>query len=200
MAALTIGLTGGIASGKSHIAALFIELGAPLLEADDVARSIVQPGEPALAAIADRFGDATLQADGTLDRRRLREQVFADPVARKDLEAITHPAIRQRVDAWRAQQPGPYCIYSAAILVESGMTAQVDRILVVDAPETEQLRRLMGRDGADETLARRMIAAQATRAARLARADDILDNGDTGRDPRPQVLRLHRRYQALAGE
>lgn len=200
MAALTIGLTGGIASGKSHIAALFIELGAPLLEADDVARSIVQPGEPALAAIADRFGDATLQADGTLDRRRLREQVFADPVARKDLEAITHPAIRQRVDAWRAQQQGPYCIYSAAILVESGMTAQVDRILVVDAPETEQLRRLMGRDGADETLARRMIAAQATRAARLARADDILDNGDTGRDPRPQVLRLHRRYQALAGE
>ena len=200
MAALTIGLTGGIASGKSHIAALFIELGAPLLEADDVARSIVQPGEPALAAIADRFGDAMLQADGTLDRRRLREQVFADPAARKDLEAITHPAIRQRVDAWRAQQRGPYCIYSAAILVESGMTTQVDRILVVDAPETEQLRRLMGRDGADETLARRMIAAQATRAARLARADDILDNGDTRRDPRPQVLRLHRRYQALAGE
>lgn len=197
MVALTIGLTGGIASGKSFIAARFIELGVALLEADDVARQVVQPGEPALAAIASRFGPAMLQRDGALDRRRLRELVFADNTARCELEAITHPAIRKHVDLWRRQQSAPYCIYSAAILVESGMSAQVNRILVVDAPEAEQLRRLMQRDAADETLARRMMEAQAPRSLRLSKADDLIDNADTTSDPRLQVLRLHRFYTAL---
>jgi dephospho-CoA kinase len=138
-----------------------------------------------------------LQSDGTLDRRRLREQVFADDQARSDLESITHPHIRSRVDRWRARQTAPYCIYSAAILIESGMTSQVDRVLVVDAPEAEQLRRLMQRDAADEILAKRMMAAQCSRDFRVSRADDLIDNGDPARDPAPQIARLHACYIAM---
>lgn len=155
---LTIGLTGGIASGKTHVANAFIALGVPLLEADEVAREVVAPPSPALAEIATAFGAAMLDADGTLNRRALRDIVFADPAALKRLEAITHPAIRARVGAWRAAQTAPYCIYSAAILIEAGMAALVDRVLVVDAPEAVQLRRLTVRDGSDETQARQMIA------------------------------------------
>ena len=123
MGVLTIGLTGGIASGKSHVAKAFIALGVPLLEADDVAREVVAPPSPALAAIAETFGAAMLGDDGTLNRRALRDVVFSDPARLKQLEAITHPAIRQRVADWRAAQTAPYCIYSAAILIEAGMTA-----------------------------------------------------------------------------
>lgn len=197
MTALTVGLTGGIASGKSFVAARFIALGVPLLEADDVARAVVAIGQPALAAIAAEFGPGTLLPDGSLDRRRLRERVFADPEARQCLEAITHPAIRAEVDCWRAAQTAPYCIYSAAILLESGLRAQVDRVLVVDAAEAEQTRRLMQRDAIDAALAAQMLAAQAPRARRLAQADDVIDNTDAGRDPQPQIERLHRLYQAL---
>lgn len=194
----TIGLTGGIASGKSHVARAFMALGVPLLEADDVARWVVAPGEPALARIAETFGAAMLQADGTLDRRALRAVVFGDREQLKVLEAITHPAIRARVQAWREAQTTPYCIYSAAILIESGMTALVDRVLLVDAPEATQLRRLMARDGSDETLARQMLGAQARREHKLACADDVIDNRDEGRAVEPQVLRLHRAYSRLA--
>jgi dephospho-CoA kinase len=139
-----------------------------------------------------------LLADGGLNRRRLREIVFADANALRQLESITHPAIRSRVSHWRAAQTADYCVYSAAILIESGMTAQVDRVLLIDATEAEQMRRLMRRDDVDEALAARMLAAQAARATRLARADDVIDNTDTDRDPLPQVRRLHRFYSALA--
>jgi dephospho-CoA kinase len=198
MAALTIGLTGGIASGKSFVADAFIALGVPFLEADEVARAVVAPGEPALAEIVRIFGGDMLLADGGLNRRRLREIVFADANALRQLESITHPAIRSRVSHWRAAQTADYCVYSAAILIESGMTAQVDRVLLIDATEAEQMRRLMRRDDVDEALAARMLAAQAARATRLARADDVIDNTDTDRDPLPQVRRLHRFYSALA--
>lgn len=197
MSTFTIGLTGGIASGKTHVANLFIKLGVPLLEADEVAREVVAPPSPALAEIAMTFGADMLNADGTLNRRALRDVVFADPAALKRLEAITHPAIRARVTAWRAAQTAPYCIYSAAILIEAGMAALVDRVLVVDAPEDVQLRRLTARDGANEVLARQMIATQASRNLRLGRADDVIDNRDETRTVESQVARLHRHYSSL---
>lgn len=198
MGVLTIGLTGGIASGKSHVAKAFIALGVPLLEADDVAREVVAPPSPALAAIAERFGAAMLNDDGTLNRRALREVVFGDSAQLKALEAITHPAIRQRVADWRAVQTAPYCIYSAAILIEAGMTALVDRVLLVDAPEAVQLRRLTARDAASETLARQMIAAQASRERRLDAAHDVIDNRDETQAVEAQVTRLHRMFIRLA--
>jgi dephospho-CoA kinase len=191
---LTVGLTGGVASGKTTVALAFIALGAPLLEADQVSRDVVAPGSPALAEIGQRFGAGYLLPDGTLDRRRLRERVFADSGARRALEAITHPHIRAAVAAWRAAQTAPYCILSNAIMVESGMDAQVDRLLVVDAPTEVQLERLVRRDGIEEALARQMIAAQASRERRLARAQDVIDNREAGLDLRPAVARLHRLY------
>lgn len=198
MGVLTIGLTGGIASGKSHVGRAFIALGVPLLEADDVARDVVAPPSPALAEIAETFGAAMLNEDGTLDRRALREVVFADPAQLKKLEAITHPAIRRRVADWRAAQTAPYCIYSAAILIEAGMTALVDRVLLVDAPEEVQLRRLTARDAASVELAKRMIAAQAGRERRLTVAHDVIDNRDERTAVDAPVARLDRMYRRIA--
>jgi dephospho-CoA kinase len=195
---LIVGLSGGIASGKSTVGDRFIELGAPLLDGDHVAREVVAPPSPALAAIAAHFGPEYLLADGTLDRRRMRERVFADAAARRELEAITHPLIQQRIGEWLQAQCAPYCILSVAILVESGMDRLVDRILVVDIPVAAQLERLVGRDGIAGSLAQQMIAAQASRGDRLKRADDVIDNsGPSDRLP-AQVLRLHRYYLQLA--
>ena len=196
---LVIGLTGGIASGKSTVGNLFIELGVPLLDGDHVAREVVAPPSPALAAIAAHFGPDYLLADGSLDRRRLRERVFAEPAARRELEAITHPLIRQRILAWREAQTAPYCILSVAILVESGMNRLVDRILVVDVPRATQLERLVTRDGIAEPLAQQMIAAQASRSERLARADDVVDNTRPQQALVSQVARLHQLYIQSAG-
>lgn len=196
---LVIGLTGGIASGKSTVGDQFIALGVPLLDGDYVAREVVAPPSPALAAIAAHFGAEYLQPDGTLDRRRLRERVFSDPTARRELEAITHPLIRRRILEWRDAQTAPYCILSVAILVESGMHQLVDRILAVDVPQATQLERLVLRDGIAEPLAQQMIAAQASRSQRLARADDVVDNTRPPQSLAPQVERLHRLYLEIAG-
>ena len=195
---LCVGLTGGIASGKSYVAERFEALGVPVLDADQVARAVVEPGSAGLRAIVDTFGDEALATDGSLDRLAMRRRVFSDPQALKQLEAITHPLIRSRVTAWRAAQTTPYCIYSAAILVESGMDALVDRVLVVDAPESVQVARLLARDRHDEALARRMIAAQATRDTRLARADDVLDNAAGDHTILPAIQRLHQHYLQLS--
>lgn len=195
---LAIGLTGGVASGKSYVQALFAALGVPIIEADDVGRAVVQPGEPALAEIAARFGADMLLSDGNLNRSRMREKVFLDAAALRQLEAITHPHIRARLRAWRDAQTAPYCLLSAAILLESGMSALVSRVLVVDAPEQDQLSRLIRRDGIAEPLARAMLARQWSRAERLARADDVIDNPEPAGDLKPAVLALHRRYLDLA--
>jgi len=194
----TIGLTGGVASGKTYVGAEFQRLGVPLLEADDVGREVVAPPSPALAEIARTFGPEFLTAEGLLERRRMRERVFGDPAALRELEAITHPLIRARIRAWQDAQSAAYCILSAAILLESGMDALVDRVLLVDAPESVQLERLLLRDGVPEPLARQMIAAQASRQRRLARAQDVLDNRDAQAPLRPAILRLHQLYGALA--
>jgi dephospho-CoA kinase len=198
-AVLVVGLTGGIASGKSTVGHLFTRLGVPLLDGDHVAREAVAPPSPALAAIASRFGDEYLLADGSLDRARMRRLVFGDAAARRDLEAITHPLIRQRIQVWLQDQPGPYCILSVAILVEAGLDRLVDRILVVDVPEAAQLERLVLRDGIAEPLARQMIAAQASRDERLRRADDVIENIQPQQSLTAQVERLHRQYRQFAG-
>jgi len=194
----TIGLTGGVASGKTFAGREFQKLGVPLLEADDVGHAVVAPPSPALAEIAREFGADFLSADGQLDRRKMRECVFADPAALRRLEAITHPLIRARIREWQQAQTAPYCILSAAILLESGMDALVDRILVIDAPEAVQLERLLLRDSVAEPLAQQMIAAQASRTRRLERAHDVLDNSDAQQPLAPAIQRLHLFYQNLA--
>lgn len=195
---LCIGLTGGVGSGKSHVLALFARRGVPVIEADDVGRAVVQPGEPALAEIGAQFGAEMLLADGALDRRRMRERVFNDPAALKQLEAITHPHIRSRLRHWRDSQTAPYGLLSAAILLERGLHELVSRVLVVDAPEHDQITRVMRRDGIDENLARAMLARQFSRAERLARADDVIENPEPAAPLDAAVDALHRRYLRLA--
>jgi dephospho-CoA kinase len=195
---LTIGLTGGVASGKTATAGGFIALGVPVIDADEVARAVVAPGTPALKAIADTFGGGFLQADGTLDRRRMRERVFGDAPSRRRLEDITHPAIRARLIEWRDAQTGPYSILAVPILIESGMAALVDRILLVDVPEPVQVARLTARDGIDEALARRMLAAQAPRERRLSRAHDVIRNEGDLAALDGAVRRLHEFYLEIA--
>jgi dephospho-CoA kinase len=195
--AFTVGLTGGIASGKSYVAAGFQQLGVPLLDADIVSREVVAPPSPVLERIAERFGRSMLKADGTLDRAALRALVFADPQALRDLEALTHPAIRERIRQWLNAQTSAYCVVANAILIESGMDALVDRVLVVDAPRETQLARLLRRDAIDAAAAQRMLAAQVDRAARLARAHDVLDNSNDGVDLEAAIERLHSLYTRL---
>lgn len=191
---LTVGLTGGIASGKSLVQQGFEALGVPVLDADLVAREVVARGSAGLAAIAQRFGSDFLLPSGELDRRRMREHVFADRDARTQLEAITHPLIRARMQAWQASQTAPYCILSVALLVEGFMAQLVHRVLVVDVPEDIQIERLMRRDAIDRRLAEQMLAAQVSRAARLARADDIFLNTGTVADVDAAVAELHHFY------
>lgn len=198
---LTIGVTGGIASGKSTVARAFAALGIPWVDADDIAREVVAPGEPALAAIAERYGARVLDAQGHLNRRALREIVFADPEERRWLESQTHPRIRERLEARLAAMaagPAPYHLLVSPLLLESGQAALVDRILVIDVPEAEQIQRTASRDGVDETQARAIIAAQLDRQARLARADDIIDNSGDEAALTRQVEALDRRFRRLA--
>lgn len=192
-----IALTGGIASGKSTVAKLFAALGAGLIDMDQVARDVLVPPSPLLERIVARFGREILAPDGRLDRARLRETVFADPAARRELEAILHPAILGEVARLSASRGGPYQLIAVPLLVETGAQGDYDRVLLVDAdPQTQRLR-LMARDGIDAARADRMLAAQATREARRAVADDIIDNeGDIGALA-AQVERLHRKYLAL---
>lgn len=196
---LTIGLTGGIASGKSTVAELFAALGVPVIDTDVIAREVVEPGEPGLAAIRDAFGAEVLTPDGRLDRRRLREIVFADAAKRRRLESILHPLIRERTLArLAAVRNAPYAIVVVPLLVETDFGKLVDRVLVVDVPVDAQLERLASRDGIDRAAAEAMVAAQASRETRLAHADDVIDNAGDLAATRAQVERLHARYLELA--
>lgn len=193
-----VGLTGGIASGKTRVAEFFAARGVPVIDSDQIAREIVAPGAPALAAIRERFGEGVMAADGNLDRRVLRAIVFADPAARRDLEAITHPAIRARMAELNAQARGPYVINAIPLLTEGGGRRDLDRVLVVDCPEDLQIARVMARDQVDEAGARAVLAAQASRSARLAIADDVIVNdGDLGA-LEARVASLHERYLGLS--
>ncbi|MBE2292649.1 MAG: dephospho-CoA kinase [Xanthomonadales bacterium] len=200
MSDFIIGLTGGVASGKSEVARRFEALGVAVVDADLAARAVVEPGQPALARIAERFGAGMLREDGTLDRRQLRALVFADAQARRDLEAITHPAIRALLKEQCLAATGSYAIVAVPLLAEAGPAAYpwLDRILVVDAPEELQHARLMRRDGVDAELASRMIAAQATRQVRLAMADDLIVNDGDPLRLDAAVADLHARYRQAA--
>lgn len=195
---LRIGLTGGIASGKSAVADLFARKGVPVIDTDVIAREVVEPGEPALAEIAREFGPGVLDPDGRLDRRRLRDLVFRDDRRRKALERILHPRIRGVAEERAAAAGGAYQLIVVPLLAESPMKSTMDRILVVDCSEATQLARLRRRDGESEAQARRMIEAQASREERLAIADDVIDNDGSLEDTERQVDRLHRKYSALA--
>ncbi|MDF9442680.1 dephospho-CoA kinase [Stenotrophomonas acidaminiphila] len=201
MSRFIVGLTGGIASGKSEVTRRFEALGIVVADADVAAREVVAPGSPALEQISRRFGSAMLLADGTLDRARLREHVFGNDEERRALEAITHPAIRTRVREACQVAESPYAIAAVPLLAEAGGRATypwLDRIVVVDAPETVRHARLLQRDSIDTALATRMIQAQASRTQRLALADDVIVNDGHPEHLQPQVEALDRLYRRLA--
>jgi dephospho-CoA kinase len=195
---LRIGLTGGIASGKSTVAQRFVELGVPVIDADESARFVVAPGQPGLADLTKRFGPGILTADGELDRRALRNLVFADPQLRRDLEAILHPLIRADMERRAGAAAGPYLVMAIPLLVEGGKPDRVDRILVVDVDEDVQLRRVMTRDSTTREQARAILAAQASRAVRLKAANDVIVNSGAVSELRQAVDALHERYLRLA--
>ena len=197
-----VALTGGIASGKSTVADLFAALGIPVIDTDVIAREVVEPGQPALTAVVQAFGSDVLDPDGRLDRRRLREIIFSDATARARLEAILHPAIRAEMErqSVAAAQAGPYQVLVIPLLAEGGRRDHVDRVLVVDTPETVQVERLMARDAVTREQAEASLRAQAQRATRLSIADDVVKNTGRIEDLREQVAALHERYVKLAAE
>jgi len=196
--AYRVGLTGGIASGKSTAAKFFGALGVPILDSDQIARDVVEPGQPPLGQLVERFGPSILTPDGHLDRPALREIVFSDPRARADLEALTHPAIGAAMEARSAAAGGPYQILVIPLLVEKNLSAHVDRVLVVDCEEQLQLKRLRAREGSTLEQARAILNAQVPRAARLKAANDVIHNDTDMNAVREQVAALHARYLDLA--
>jgi dephospho-CoA kinase len=197
---LRIGLTGGIASGKTTIADLFTEFGATVIDTDRIARELVMPGRPALVELTQALGHGILGTDGSLDRQRLRERIFRDAVTRGRVEGILHPAIISELIRQADSTPGPYQVLVIPLLVEGARPGLVDRVLVVDCPEQQQIERLMRRDGETRENAARALAAQATRAERLAAADDIIVNdGDRARLVEI-VAGLDREYRRLAAK
>jgi dephospho-CoA kinase len=196
---LVVGLTGGIGSGKTAVSDGFARLGAPIIDTDVLARTLVTPGQPALEEIVAAFGPRCLNADGSLDRGYVRQRVFADPERRKRLEAILHPRIRAAVRDGLATLSAPYCIVVIPLLIETGMTDLVHRVLVVDVTETTQVQRVVARDGITGQQARDVLAAQASRRQRLAQADDVLDNSGNLADLKARIEQLHQGYLKLAG-
>jgi dephospho-CoA kinase len=197
--ALVIALTGGIAAGKNAVARRFEALGVHVHDADVAAREVVEPGTTGLAAVVAAFGTEMLDDSGRLDRPAMRRRVFAEPAVRKALEAILHPRVRQWLRDRALAEHGPYCLLAIPLLAENIEHYRwVDRVLLVDAPEPVQIGRLMTRDGIDETLARRMLTQQATRAERLALADDVIENSGDEATLDEAVAKLHQHYLKLA--
>ena len=195
---LRVALTGGIASGKSTVANLFAARGVPVIDTDVIAREVVEPGTPALAAVVEAFGPEVLDADGRLDRRRMRERIFGDAAARRRLEGILHPAIRAEMARRSLAAGGPYQVLVIPLLAEGGRRDHVDRVLLVDVPEELQVERLMRRDGVSREQAAASLGAQAGRAARLAIADDVILNTGRADDLDHEVTALDGKYRKLA--
>ncbi len=198
--AYRVGLTGGIASGKSTAAKFFGALGVPILDSDQIAREVVEPGQPPLERLVKRFGAAILTPDGHLDRPALRDIVFSDPKARADLEALTHPAIGAAMEAHSATAGGLYQILVIPLLVEKNLGSHVDRVLVVDCDEELQIRRLRDRDGSTPEQVQAILRAQASRSTRLRAADDVIRNDADMSAVQSQVATLHARYLELAAQ
>jgi dephospho-CoA kinase len=198
MTRFVVGLTGGIGSGKTAVSDRFQALGVTVVDADLASRAVVEPGTPALAAIAEHFGAGILGADGGLDRAALRARVFADPAERRWLEALTHPLIGAYLREHLQSSVSPYSMLVNPILIESGQARACGRVLVVDVPETVQLARTMARDGNTEAQVRAIMAAQADRARRLAAANDVIVNDRDLPHLDTEVARLHARYLELS--
>jgi dephospho-CoA kinase len=196
-----VGLTGGIGSGKSAAAREFETFGAALVDTDAIAHELTAPGGAALEHIKALFGEAFIAPSGAMDREAMRSRVFNDPAAKRALETLLHPMIRKQAEARIAGARGPYVIYVVPLLVESGdYRSRVDRVLVVDAPEALQLERVRSRSGLPEREVRAIMAQQAARAARLAAADDVIDNSGPLDALRAQVAALHARYLKMAAQ
>ncbi len=194
---LIVGLTGGIASGKTAVADLFAALGVPVLDTDQIARDVVAPGSVGLARVVERFGAGVLDESGALDRAALRARVFADQNDRRDLEGILHPLVIETLSHRAAAAGGPYQIHVVPLLVETGLTERMDRVLVVDCDPAVQLERLLRRDGGDRGQAERILAAQASREQRLAAAHDVIANQSTLADLAPLVREMDGFYRRL---
>lgn len=194
-----VGLTGGIGSGKSTVADCFAVHGVPVIDTDVIARELAAPGGPALAAIRAAFGETVMLTDGTLNRSALRSRVFSDDVARRQLESILHPRIRQAVEQRLATLTSPYALIVIPLLVETGdYRDMLNRVLVIDCPEDVQIARVRARSGLDPDEIKAILAAQAGRSARLAEADDVIVNTSTRAALVAEVAVLHRRYLTLA--
>ena len=195
-----IGLTGGIGSGKSTVSALFSELGAPVIDADEIVRKLVEPGGPAYDRVVALAGAEAVAPDGRLRRDRLRQAVFEDQTLRERLETVLHPMVYGEMQKAVSNITYPYCILNIPLLVETASGDRVDRILVVDAPEATQIARTTERDGVAAEQVQRIISAQAGRRKRLQAADDVIDNSQDLEAVKARVRELHRKYLALAAE
>ena len=196
----TVALTGGIGSGKSTVANAFAASGVNVIDADIIAREVVAPGTPALGAIVEHFGPQMLLADGSLDRRRLREKIFSQPEEKQWLNALLHPQIQQETQRRMRQATSAYVLWVVPLLVENKLWTRADRVLVVDVSKETQLARTVARDGVSRQHAENILAAQATREARLAVADDVIDNNGSPDTLAGDVARLHQRYLTLAAQ
>lgn len=194
----TVALTGGIGSGKSTIANAFAHYGVEIIDADVIAREVVEPGTPALQAIVQRYGDGMLNPDGTLFRAGLRDLIFRSPDEKAWLNQLLHPLINARTRQLKAQATSPYVLWVVPLLVENGLQQQADRVLVIDVDEETQIARTLKRDRISPEQAKNILAAQATRQQRLAVADDVINNSGAPEEALPYVARLHQRYLALA--
>ncbi|HEK0908012.1 MULTISPECIES: dephospho-CoA kinase [Pseudomonas] len=194
-----LGLTGGIGSGKSAAAERFVELGVHLVDADQAARWVVEPGRPALASIVERFGAGVLLDDGTLDRSALRQQIFADPAQRRWLEQLLHPLIGQEIFSYLAKAESPYAVYVSPLLIESGQYQKTQRILVIDVPQALQIARTLQRDNTSEEQVQAILKAQLAREERLRHADDVVVNDRDLPWLHEQIDQLHAFYLTLRG-
>ena len=195
---LVIGLTGGIGSGKSTVAKMFVSLGAPVIDMDQIARQVVEPGQPALKQIIHEFGANLLDTDGRLNRRKLRELIFDSVENRRRLEAILHPLIRQETQRQISKLDAAYCIVVIPLLLEANQRLLVDRILVVDLPEALQITRTMQRDDVSAADVKKILTAQVNRSRRLAAADDVIDNSAGLEQVRIRIAELDQLYRGLA--
>ena len=196
-----VGLTGGIGSGKSAAADEFAALGATVVDTDVIAHELTDSGGAAMASIEKLFGPEVVSADGSMDRKRVRERVFSDPAAKRKLERLLHPMIREESARRIAAAAGPYVVHVVPLLVESpDYRKRVDRVLVVDCPEQTQIERVRARSGLSESEVRAIMRTQVTRAERVAVADDVIDNGGSRESLRKQVAALHQKYLQFAGQ
>lgn len=195
---MVVALTGGVASGKSAVSDRFAELGVPVVDTDVLAREAVAPGSAGLAEVGTVFGPGVIGADGGLDRAALRRKIFDDPDARSELERILHPRIADAARRHLETLEAPYAVLVVPLLVESGLFADADRVLVVDVPEEIQVERLIKRDGTSRDQAQAMLAAQASREQRLASADDVIDNTGTLEELHRRVDELDEKYRELS--